>query len=122
MEIILSKQCKFLCGSLGKGFGYHIQRRTDLDGKTRFWGVRQSKGEIPANGHLRFIITCAELAQMNLHIADICVSKDEMRSALIEAGKIDLWPALMHICESRGVKSDLLNAGDIFYFKNYCNL
>ncbi len=122
MEIILSKQCKFLCGSLGKGFGYHIQRRTDLDGKTRFWGVRQSKGEIPANGHLRFILTCAELAQMKLHIADICVSKDEMRSALIEAGKIDLWPALMHICESRGVKSDLLNAGDIFYFKNYCNL
>lgn len=86
MEIILSKQCKFLCGSLGKGFGYHIQRRTDRDGKTRFWGVRQSKGEIPANGHLRFILTCAELAQMKLHITDIRVSREEFQSALSEAG------------------------------------
>ena len=86
MEIILSKQCKFLTGSLGKGFGYHIQRRTDRDGKTRFWGVRQSKGEIPADGHLRFILTCAELAQMKLHIADIRVSREEFQSALSEAG------------------------------------
>ena len=86
MEIFLSKQCKFLCGSLGKGFGYHIQRRTDPDGKIRFWGVRQSKGDVPANGHLRFIIACAEIAQMKLHITDICVSRDEFQSALSEAG------------------------------------
>ena len=122
MEIILSKQCKFLCGSLGKGFGYHIQRRTDHDGKIRFWGVRQSKGEVPANGHLRFILTCAELALMKLHITDICVTKDEMLDALIEAGKINLWPTLLHTCESCKVKSQFLNAYNIFYFKNYCNL
>ena len=122
MEIFLTKQCEALTGSLGKGFGYHIQRRTDHDGKTRFWGVRQSNGEIPSVGHLRFIIACATLAQMKTHITDIRVSKDEVCDALISAGKIDLYPNLLHICESREVKSDFLNAGDIFYFKNYCNL
>ena len=85
MEIILSKQCKYLTGSLGKGFGYHIQGRTDRDGKTRFWGVRQSKGEIPANGHLRFILTCAELAQAKLHITDVKVTNRELFEALREA-------------------------------------
>ena len=122
MEIFLSKQCKFLCGSLGKGFGYHIQRRTDHDGKIRFWGVRQSKGVVPPGGHLRFILTCAELAQMKLHITDISVSKAEVFDALMSAGKLSLWPKLLHTCESCEVKSQFLNAYNIFYFKNYCNL
>ena len=87
MEIIISKQCESLTGSLGKGFGYHIQKRTDLKGKTRFWGVRQSNGEIPADGHLRFIFACAELAQMKLHIANIKVNAQEVHDALYEAGQ-----------------------------------
>ncbi len=113
MEIFLSKQCKFLCGSLGKGFGYHIQRRTDPDGKIRFWGVRQSRGEVPANGHLRFILTCAELAQMKLHIADIRVSAKELRLAFNEA-------RLLY--GDRLVKADaeqIYNAREVLDFKNY---
>ena len=86
MEIFLTKQCESFTGSLGKGFGYHIQRRTNLDGKTRFWGVRQSNGEIPADGHLRFIFACADLAQMKTHITDIRVPRCEFQSALSEAG------------------------------------
>lgn len=86
MEIFLTKQCESFTGSLGKGFGYHIQRRTNLDGKTRFWGVRQSNGEIPADGHLRFIFACAQLAQMKLHIANIKVNAQEVHDALYEAG------------------------------------
>ena len=85
MEIIISKQCESLTGSLGNGFGYHIQRRTDLSGKTRFWGVRQSNGAIPADGHWRFIVACAELAQKKLHIVDIKVSAKELREAIREA-------------------------------------
>ena len=85
MEIILSKHCESLKGTLGSGFGYHIQRRTNHDGTIRFWGVRKSKGVIPAEGHLRFILTCAELAQNGLHIADIRVSARELRSAFYEA-------------------------------------
>lgn len=85
MEIILSKQCEAITGSLGKGFGYHIQRRTDLNGKTRFWGVRKSKGAIPPDGHWEFIVACAELAQAKLHISDIQVSAKELREAIREA-------------------------------------
>ena len=52
MEIILSKQCESLTGSLGRGFGYHIQRR-----KNGFFAKRNSHGEIPRDGHLRFILS-----------------------------------------------------------------
>jgi hypothetical protein len=113
MEIILSNQCQSLTGSLGQGFGYSIQRQ-----RGKFVSKRNSKGEVPADGHLRFIFACAELAQAKLHISDIRVTKNEVLSALISAGKIDLWPKLLHICESCEVKSAFLNAHDIFYFKN----
>ena len=86
MEIFLSTQCESLTGALGRGYGYVIQRRTGLNGKTRFWGVRQSNGEIPADGHLRFIFACAELAQAKLHIAKIKVNAQEVHDALYEAG------------------------------------
>ena len=88
MEIILSKLCEGLTGSLGKGFGYHIQRRTDRDGKTRFWGVRQSNGAIPSDGHWRFIVLCAEMAQNGLYIKDVRVSGYELKAALTEAAFI----------------------------------
>ena len=81
MEIFLTKQCESFTGSLGKGFGYHIQRR-----KNGFFAKRNAKGEIPADGHLRFIFACAELAQMKTHIADIRVSRKELAQALAEAG------------------------------------
>ena len=81
MEIILSKRCESFTGSLGKGFGYHIQRR-----KNGFFAKRNSKGEIPANGHLRFIFFCAYLAHLNTHITDIRVPRCEFQSALSEAG------------------------------------
>ncbi len=81
MEIFITKQCEALTGSLGKGFGYHIQRR-----KNGFFAKRNSNGEIPADGHLRFILACAELAQMKTHITDIRVPRCEFQSALSEAG------------------------------------
>ncbi len=81
MEIILSKQCKALTGSLGRGFGYHIQHR-----KNGFFAVRSSKGIVQPDGHWRFIVTCAELAKNGLHIADIRVPRAELCAALMEAG------------------------------------
>ena len=80
MEIILSKQCESLTGSLGRGFGYHIQRR-----KNGYFAKRNSKGVIPPEGHWRFILTCAELAQNKLHIADIKIDWLELKTALYEA-------------------------------------
>ena len=80
MEIILSKQCESLTGSLGKGFGYFIVKR-----KGRYYSVR-SKHSVPPDGHWNFIAACAELAQSKLHIADIRVSREELSEALSEAG------------------------------------
>lgn len=86
MEIILSKQCESLTGSLGRGFGYFIVRR----GK-RFFSQR-SRHSVPPEGHWRFILTCAVLAQNKLHITDIRVSRQEVLVALIEKGvNYGLW-------------------------------
>jgi hypothetical protein len=114
MEIILSKQCESLTGTLGRCYGYAIQRRTDLDGRTRFWGVRKSTGAVPADGHLNFIFTCAELAQAKLHIADIRVSAKEVREAFNEAGPF---------YGDRLVKAPakkIYNAREVLDFKKWC--
>ena len=80
MEIILSKQCESLTGSLGRGFGYHIQRR-----KKGFFAKRNTKGVVPPDGHWKFILACADLAQSKLHITDISVTREELADALREA-------------------------------------
>ena len=85
MEIILSKQCESLTGSLGRGFGYFIVSRwSRKDVKYRYYSQR-SRWDVPPDGHLRFILTCADLAQSKLHIADISVTREELADALREA-------------------------------------
>ena len=79
MRIILTKQCESLTGSLGRGYGYFIQRRG-----AGFFSQRSKHQPIPPDGHWRFIVKCAEMAG-GLHIADIEVSEREMRAALDEA-------------------------------------
>ena len=107
MEIILSKQCESLTGSLGKGFGYSIQRRRDHEGRYHFYSQR-SKWNVPRDGHMRFIFTCAELAQMGLHVADISVKKEELYDALTEAN---------HWIAARSLRLPLYNARDIINLK-----
>ena len=107
MEIILSKQCEALTGSLGKGFGYSIQRRRDHKGRYHFYSQR-SKWNVPRDGHLKFIFTCAKLAQMGLHIADIRVKKEELYDALTEAN---------HWIAARSLRLPLYNAQDIINLK-----
>lgn len=80
MKIILTEQCESFTGSLGRGFGYHIQRR-----KNGFFAKRNTKGDVPQDGHWRFIVACAEQARMKLHIADIKVNWMEVQSALYDA-------------------------------------
>lgn len=107
MEIILSKQCEALTGSLGKGFGYSIQRRRDHEGRYHFYSQR-SKWNVPRDGHLKFIFTCAKLARMGLHIADISVKKEELYDALTEAN---------HWIAARSLRLPLYNARDIINLK-----
>ncbi len=80
MEIILSRNCESFTGSIGRGFGYHIQRR-----KNGFFGKRNSKGDVPHDGHWRFIVACAEIAKIGLHVRDIRVPAYEVAAALDEA-------------------------------------
>ena len=104
MQIILSKQCESLTGSLGRGFGYHIQKR-----KNGFYAKRNSNGEIPPDGHLKFILSCANLAQSKLHIADIRVSREELKSALNEAH---------FFVAAQNLKLEIYNAQDIINLKH----
>lgn len=108
MEIILSKQCESLTGSLGNGYGYFIQRRRGQDGKYHFFCQRSKHPPIPPDGHWRFIRTCAEMAKGHLHIADISVKKEELYDALTEAN---------HWIAARNLRLPLYNARDIINLK-----
>ena len=81
MEIILSKQCEAIKGSIGRAFGYYIRSTK----KGRFFSQR-SKHNVPPDGHWRFIVACAGLTQYQLHIADIRLDWWELYKALREAG------------------------------------
>lgn len=107
MEIILSKQCESLQGSLGRGFGYFIVRR----GK-RFFSQR-SRHSIPPDGHWRFILTCAQLAQNKLHITDIRVPREELKQALYEA---HIFIAMQNL------RKDIYDARDIINLKTTFSL
>jgi hypothetical protein len=108
MEIILSKQCEALTGSLGHGFGYYIRRVPRKDGSVRFFSQR-SKWNVPTDGHLRFIFTCAELAHAKLHITDVQLSRDELKQALWEA---------KHFIAAQNLKLKTYNAQDIINLKH----
>ena len=109
MEIFLTKQCETLTGSLGKGYGYFIQRRRSYDGSVRFFSQRSKHPPIPADGHLRFILACADLAQMKTHITDIIISRQELLDALLEAG----WCVSRHVPE----KLKFLHTSDVLTLK-----
>ena len=110
MEIILSEQCKSLTGSLGRGYGYFIQRR-----KERFFSQRSKHPPIPRDGHLRFIFSCAELAQSKLHITDIRVSRMELVFSLWKAGRETLGD---YVFTEPDKFPKIFSAADIMNFKN----
>jgi hypothetical protein len=106
MEIILSKQCESLTGSLGRGFGYHIQKR-----KNGYFAKRNSKGVVPPDGHWRFILTCAVLAQNKLHIVDIRVARNELGLALYDA---HCYIAMQHLGKDTYDARDIINLKTTF--------
>ena len=80
MKIILSQNITSLTGELLKGCGYHIEHR-----KKGFFSKRNQRGNVPSDGHWRFIESCARLAKSGLHIADVKVGWQEVYDALYEA-------------------------------------
>ena len=110
MRIILTEQCESLTGSLGRGYGYFIQRRG-----AGFFSQRSKHQPIPSDGHWRFIVTCAQLAQMKLHITDIEVNWMELQTALYEA---HLFQASEHVRRNYADKCKATyNARDILNLK-----
>ena len=108
MKIILSQQCESLTGMLNSSLGYHIEHR-----KNGFFSKRNQRGIVPPEGHWRFIVTCAELAQNKLHIADIRVSREELKQAMYEAR---IFIAMQHL------RKDLYDARDILNLKTTFSL
>ena len=76
MKINLSDRINSITGSLGQGFGYHIQHR-----KKGFFSKRNTKGQIPPDGHWRLIVACAELAKNGLYVSDISLTRTDTHSA-----------------------------------------
>ena len=98
MKVILSENCLSLTGMLGD-CGYYLRKK---DGG--YISQRSAHGA-PPDGHWRFIVLCAELAQNGLHITDIRVKQTEVSSALREYGYYGyLWQLRYPKC---------LNAADV---------
>ena len=115
MKIILSEQCESLTGSIGRGFGYHVQRR-----KNGFFAKRNSNGPVPPNGHWQFILSSATLAHLRLHITDIKIDWMELQTALYEARE---YQASEHVRRNYADKAKVTyNADDIINLKTLFSL
>lgn len=100
MKVILSNMCTSLVGMLNPELGYHLEHR-----KNGFFAVRNNT-PAPPDGHWRFIVLCAELAQTGLYISDIEVTAGELDDALEEAtnGRLQSpWAPRDAICNSKHV-------------------
>ncbi|MDD6746913.1 MAG: hypothetical protein PUD97_01660 [Paludibacteraceae bacterium] len=75
--------------------------------------MRYSNRAVPPDGHLKFIFTCAELAQMGLHVSDIRVPRKELAQALAEAA---LKPDSNNILGDNDLP-EVLSATDIINFR-----
>ena len=105
MKVILSNMCLSLVGMLDPELGYHLEHR-----KNGFFAVRNNT-PAPPDGHWRFIVLCAELAQNGLHISDICVPRKELNAALREAHH---FVAASHLKLSEYSARDILNLKTTF--------
>jgi hypothetical protein len=97
MEIILSKNCQSLTGTISRSHGYSVRRTGE-----RYFGIRSTRGSVPPDGHWRFILSIAHLAPANLIVADIRLPGLELIAALNEA---DYPFSAMDIVETGAVYS-----------------
>ena len=81
MEIILSKNCQRLTGTISRSHGYCIRRVGN-----RFFSKRNTNAPVPPDGHWRFILAVAQLAPAKLFVTDIRIRGREVMDALYEAG------------------------------------
>ena len=109
MKVYLSNMCTSLVGLLNPELGYFLVER-----KGGFFAQRSRWGA-PRDGHWRFIVLCAELAQNHIYISDIEVTDKELGTALKEA-RIEYLKML------RIPLKKVYNAADILTLKNRIDL
>ena len=109
MKVYLSNMCTSLVGLLNPELGYFLVKRKDT-----FFSQRSRWGA-PRDGHWRFIVLCAEIAQNHLYISDIEVKSKELGTALKEA-RIEYLKML------RIPLKKVYNATDILTLKNRIDL
>ena len=110
MEIILSENCRSFTGTISRKHGYCIRRVRD-----RFYSKRSTNRQAQPDGHWRFILAIAHMAQHNLTVADISLSSSELSEALAEA---DFLPsAIMALC----VPGHVYNAQDVLLLEQQLN-
>ena len=103
MRVILSKQCVSLTGMLRTDLGYYLRSTK----KGNFYSQRSKHGA-PPDGHWRFIVLCAELAQNKLYVTDIRLLAEELEEALQEAG---------HYVASQNLRKTIYDARDVLNLK-----
>jgi len=110
MEIILSKYCKRLTGTLSRSHGYAIRSCKGRDGKEHFYSYRCASSFRHPEGHLAFIECCVGLTHSWL-ADDILITAEELCEALLAAGKS---------CAELEKKSPhtVLNAQEVQHFLN----
>lgn len=79
MEIILTKQCESLTGSIGRGLGYSIRKR----GK-RFFAMWTGGKKRDPGAKWNFIKECID-TRKRLYISDIHIHEAELYDALYKA-------------------------------------
>ena len=112
MEIILSKFCQSITGTISRKHGYYIKC---ING--RFYGVRTSRAVVPPDGHWNFIHSLVNMAlnTSNVFVTDICLSSFELTEALTEAN----FPpsAIMVLC----IPGHVYNAREIVLLEGQLN-
>ena len=101
--------CTALAGMLKPELGYYLRKSGDT-----FFSQRSRWGA-PRDGHWRFIVLCAELAQNHLYISDIEVKSKELGTALNEA-------RIGYLKMLRIPLKKVYNAADIITLKNRIDL
>lgn len=114
MKVTLSQQCLSLTGMLRPELGYYLQKRKD-----NFYAARK-RGFVPPDGHWRFIVLCAEMAQNKLYITDIKVDWAELSLALRKAHHFIASDVVFRNAE-RNIKATY-DARDILNFKTTFSL
>ena len=110
MEIILSVNCRSFTGTISRSHGYSVRRTGD-----RFFGIRSLRGNVPPDGHWRFILSIAHLAPANIVVADLRLPGSELSEALTEA---DYPPSvIIALC----VPGHIYNAQEVLLLEQQLN-